>query len=81
MSWAKKDQRVGRVLKRVFALRLDFVGRIFEELGFTGAELEIRTRLFVAYHSNASDIFDDYYSAKSKKFHMRQLKFLMSKQG
>ena len=79
MSWAKKDQRVGRVLKRVFSLRLEFVGRIFEELGFTGAELEIRTRLFVAYHSNASDIFDDYYSTKSKKFHMRQLKFLILK--
>ena len=80
MSWAKKDHRVGRVLKRVFALRLDFVGRIFEELGFTGGELEIRTRLFVAYHSNASDIFDDYYSTKSKKFHKRHLKFFMLKQ-
>ena len=78
--WARKDQRAARVLKRVFALRLDFVGRIFEELGFTDEELEIRTRLFVAYHSNASDIFDDYYSTKSKKFHMRQLKFLMLKQ-
>ena len=80
MSWAKKDQRVGKVLKRVFSLRLEFVGRIFEELGFTGAELEIRTRLFVAYHSNACDIFDDYYSTKSKKFHKRHLKFLMLKQ-
>lgn len=77
MSWAKKDQRVRRVLNRVFALRLDFVGKIFEDLGFTGEELEIRTRLFVAYHANASDIFDDYYSTKSKKFHIHQLKLLM----
>ncbi|MBT8361412.1 MAG: hypothetical protein KJO32_10685, partial [Deltaproteobacteria bacterium] len=76
---AKNDQRVKRVVGRVFALRLEFVGKIFEELGFTGAELEIRTRLFVCYHSNAGDLFDDYYSAKSKKFHMRQLKFLMVK--
>ncbi len=79
MSWAKKDQRVKKVVERVFALRLDFVGKVFKDLGFTGAELEIRTRLFVAYHANAGDIFDDYYSAKSKKFHRRQLKFLMVK--
>ena len=77
ISWSKNDQRVKRVVKRVFALRFDFVGKIFEDLGFTGAELEIRTRLFVCYHSNASDIFDDYYSTKSKKFHIRQLKLLM----
>lgn len=79
MSWAKNDQRVKRVVERVFALRLDFVGKIFEELGFTDEELEIRTRLFVCYHSNVGELFDDYYSAKSKKFHMRQLKFLMVK--
>ena len=77
MSWAKKDQRVKKVVERVFALRLDFVGKIFKDLGFTGAELEIRTRLFVAYHADAGDIFDDYYSAKSKQFHVRELKFLL----
>ena len=80
MSWAKKDQRVQRVLKRVFALRFDFVGKIFEDIGFTGPELQIRTRIFVAYLSNAGNIFDDYYSTKSRKFHIRQLKFLTVKQ-
>lgn len=79
MSWAKKDQRVKKVVERVFALRLDFVGKIFEELGFTGDELEVRKRLVVGYHANAGDIFDDYYSAKSKQFHVRELKFLLKR--
>lgn len=79
MSWAKKDQGAMKVVERVFALRLDFVGKIFEDFGFVGAELEIRKRLFVAYHAIAGDIFDDYYTAKSKEFHMRQLKFLLER--
>ena len=77
ISWAKKDQRVRMVLKRVLALRLDFVGKIFEELGFTGDELEVRKRLVVGYHANAGDIFDDYYSIRSRQFHVRELKFLL----
>nr|BDD45871.1 TetR family transcriptional regulator [Desulfobulbaceae bacterium] len=79
ISWAKKDPRAKKAVQRVFAMRLAFVGKIFEELGFTNEELELRTKLFVAYHANAGDIFDDYYTAESKEFHMRQLKFLLKR--
>lgn len=50
-AWAAEDPQVARRVGRVYKLRLDFVREAFAELGFTGEELEMRTRLFVCYHS------------------------------
>jgi len=57
MNWADNDPIVARELRRVYRMRLDFVGAAFAELGFTGDELTMRTRLFVCYHSNESSMF------------------------
>jgi AcrR family transcriptional regulator len=50
-AWAKRDPEVARVVRRVYAMRSEFIGGAFAELGFTGEDLEMRTRLFVVYHS------------------------------
>ena len=56
-AWAAKDTRVGQRVTAVYQDRLRFLRKAFRELGFTGAELDMRTRLFVAYHSWESTTF------------------------
>lgn len=47
-SWNKE---VADKVVKVDELRLDFVRSLFSELGFIGAELEVRTHLFAVFHS------------------------------
>jgi AcrR family transcriptional regulator len=58
-SWAEHDPMAARAVRRVFKIRLDFVRAAFAELGFRGDELEMRTRLFVCYHSWEQTSFPD----------------------
>ncbi|MGB0257270.1 MAG: TetR/AcrR family transcriptional regulator [Coraliomargarita sp.] len=48
---AKTDPTLLPRINDVYQFRLDFVYRCFKELGFTGVELELRTRVFVVYAS------------------------------
>ncbi len=58
-AWAKVDPLAHKVVKKVIKMRLDFNRAIFAELGFDGDELEMRTRLFVCYHSWEETMFTD----------------------
>ena len=55
--WAKTNASTARKYRKVVNMRLDFVRTAFEELGFTGDELEMRTRVFVGFQSNERGIF------------------------
>jgi len=46
-----------RTVRKVNRLRLEFVRGAFGELGFTGDELEMRTMLFVCYHTWEASTF------------------------
>jgi AcrR family transcriptional regulator len=50
-NWAAQEASVGRRVRRVDRQRLRFVRSVFADLGFRGAELEMRTRIFVVYYS------------------------------
>ena len=63
-SRAKLDPQVHKVVKKVVKMRLDYLRGIFAELGFDGDELEMRTRLFVCYHSWEDTMFPDLSSQK-----------------
>ena len=58
-AWAKVDPLVDKIVKRVMKMRLDYTRSIFEELGFSGDELEMRTRLFLCYHAWEEVMFAD----------------------
>ncbi len=64
-AWAKVDPLAREVVKKVVNIRLGFLRSIFAELGFDGDELEMRTRLFVCYHSWEDTMFDDVSSQKN----------------
>ena len=50
-AWAAQDPKVAEVVHRVYNTRLKTVRGLFAEMGFTGDELETRTRTFVFYQT------------------------------
>ncbi|UCE52322.1 MAG: TetR/AcrR family transcriptional regulator, partial [Desulfobacterales bacterium] len=78
-SWARLDSHVHRVVKKVVEMRLDYLRAIFAELGFEGDELEMRTRLFVCYHSWEDTMFTDLSSQKHSKLQKLRYNFFIQK--
>jgi len=78
-SWAKLDSHVHKVVKKVVKMRLDYLRVIFAELGFEGDELEMRTRLFVCYHSWEDTMFPDLSNQKHSKLLKLRHKYLIQK--
>ena len=78
-SWAKSDSKVHEVVGKVVKMRLDYLKGIFAELGFEGDELEMRTRLFVCYHSWEDTMFPDLSNQKHSKLLKLRYKFLIQK--
>ena len=68
-QWALQDREAARAVKKSNRLRLDFVRTAFAELGFKGEDLEIRTMLFVCYHSWESPMFRE-ISRKRRREHI-----------
>jgi AcrR family transcriptional regulator len=50
-GWAAQERGLAAQIARVDEERLAYVRRLFAEMGFRGSEREMRTRLFVVYHS------------------------------
>lgn len=50
-SWAAQEPWVADVVREVDLDRYEIMRRLFAELGFDGAELEERTRIWLVYHS------------------------------
>ena len=57
IHWAKVDARIATRVTKVYRLRMKFIGEMFSNLGFEGVDLEMRTRLFVCYHSSERTMF------------------------
>ena len=70
--WARHDEVAARALRDSYKVRLDFVRAAFREIGFTGDDLEMRTRLFACYVSNAPQMFGEKLTARDKR--MRRLR-------
>jgi AcrR family transcriptional regulator len=68
-SWATHEPEVARMVESVDRTRLDFVGRLFQQLGYRGKDLDLRTRLFVVSSSMWSVINRD----EDKNLRMRRL--------
>ena len=75
-AWAKHDDMARDFVQRVTKVRLDFLRQIFAEMGFEGEEREMRTRLFVCYHTWESAMFDDMSPRKRTRLRKRRLDLL-----
>jgi len=76
-SWARLDSHVHKVVKKVVKMRLEYLRVIFAELGFEGDELEMRTRLFVCYHSWEDTMFPDLSNQKHSKLLKLRYKYFI----
>jgi AcrR family transcriptional regulator len=50
-AWATHDPVAYQAVQEVYNIRMKTLRKIFSDLGFEGDDLEMRTRLFVCYHS------------------------------
>jgi AcrR family transcriptional regulator len=71
-SWAKHDATVCAAVNKVMATRLNFIRRIFAELGFDGDDLDMRARLFACYEMWQAETFSDL--SKRRRARLRKLR-------
>lgn len=62
--------KIREAIKRVDDIRLNTVGQLFADMGFTGDELEVRTRSFVVTTSQDKVVFSD-ISPEDYQRHLR----------
>jgi AcrR family transcriptional regulator len=55
-SWAAHEPGIGAQVRDIYAIRFDYVGSLFSELGFKGIELETRTAAFLAFLKSESRV-------------------------
>ncbi len=75
--WAQHDEAAAAVLKDTYQVRMSLLRKAFRELGFSGDELEMRTRLFVCYVSNAAQMFGDRLTARDKRIRSQRNRLLI----
>jgi len=78
-DWAAHDPAADKAVRLVYRMRLEFVRSIFSDIGFRGQQLEMRTRLFVCYHSWELAMFADLSREERRKFLRLRHKLLVTK--
>lgn len=58
-SWADNDPEVADIVMKVYRQRFDFIRSIFSEMGFSGCDLEMRTRLWLCYATHGKSMFNE----------------------
>jgi AcrR family transcriptional regulator len=78
-QWALQDAGAARAVKKANRLRLEFARKALSELGFKGEDLEMRSMLFVCYHSWESPMFREISRKRRRELIARRIEFLTSK--
>jgi AcrR family transcriptional regulator len=76
-AWAQGNPGILARVNRVYDRRLSFLRQILRELGFKGAELEMRSRLFVCYHSWERTTFPEWSKEKARRLIKRRVAFFL----
>lgn len=56
-AWADHDENAAGIVAEVYAMRLNFVKGMFSEMGFKGADLDMRARLWLCYAVNGKAMY------------------------
>jgi AcrR family transcriptional regulator len=78
-AWAQTDPSVLARVMGVYKARLRWLRRILRELGFSGDDLEMRTRLFVCYHTWEPTMFPGQSDERTKRLTKQRVAFLIRK--
>ena len=77
--WSQRDERVRKVMNRVNRERLRYLRALFEELGFEGDELDMRTQLFAVYAANEYSFLHHLPKSKRNRLLKRRVRLLTQK--
>jgi AcrR family transcriptional regulator len=77
--WSRNNAHVARVREKVMQARLQFFRDIFEELGFRGDQLEMRTRVCAVFQMGERQILGSDQTA-SEKYREPRLQMLIGAQ-
>jgi AcrR family transcriptional regulator len=75
-AWAEHDEMAAKMVSQVYQSRLGYLRETFRELGFKGDELEMRTLLFVCYHSWEMSMYGDEPERKLARLQKLRIKLL-----
>jgi AcrR family transcriptional regulator len=78
-AWAEYDAMAAEAVAQVYKMRLDYIREAFRELGFKADELEMRTRLYVCYHSWEATMFGNDSDRKLSRLQKLRIKLLTRK--
>jgi AcrR family transcriptional regulator len=78
--WSRTNKLVARKRKRVMEMRLRFIREALRQLGFKGADLEMRTRVLAGFQMGERQIFGPNNKA-SKQYRELRLKLLIGETG
>ena len=78
-QWALSDATAARAVRRVTRIRLDYVRNAFQELGFSGDELEMRATLFAVYHTWEAATLRHVPRKRLRELVARRIELLISK--
>ncbi len=76
-QWARNDPRVRRIWRKEINKRLAHIRSLFSDLGFTGDELEMRVRSFVAYQVGERDLFEELSTPEHAMLRQLRLQLLL----
>ncbi len=80
-SWAAQDERVAEAVRKIDNERYRFVRGLFSEIGFEGAELEERVRVWLVFHSAQRTVYVPELCQSSETTRRLHAFFLQSGQG
>ncbi len=75
-QWALEDREAAKTVRKANRIRLDFVRTALSELGFTGEDLEMRSLLFVCYHTWELPMFPDMSKKRLEALIARRMELL-----
>lgn len=78
-AWAEHDEMAAKAVAQVYQSRLSYLRNTFKELGFKGDELEMRTLLFVCYHSWEMSMYGNESERKLARLQKLRIKLLTKK--
>jgi AcrR family transcriptional regulator len=78
-QWALQDAGAARAVKKTNRIRLDFARNALSELGFKGEDLEMRSMLFVCYHSCETLMFREISRKRRRDLITKRIELLTSK--
>jgi AcrR family transcriptional regulator len=77
-QWALTNDLAGQAVNKINEIRLDFVSQTLVELGFEGDDLQMRSMLFVCYHTWETPMFRDVTENHRRELIQKRIKLITS---